>query len=409
MTIPASNWLLAATWASGLLLALILLLRRPLGMTLGARTAYLLWLAVPMQLLVSIPWISQANPVRVALPSVIAMPGTNGILAAPSAPSLVHWLTLFWLVGAGLLLVRLALHAVQSCRLVSASAPWEPVDGRQQPLRSDGRTRLSDRIGSPVVAGLLRPKILLPADIEQRLDCTSLSLVLRHECCHAHRRDNLANLLAGVILAVFWFNPLAWLAYRAFRADQELSCDAHALNDANDFQRARYGRAILDLVSPVRRCPLTTAWHLQHSTRRRITMLKRHRHSRLRTLAGTAFICAFAAFSIAIAPETGAANPTGEKLISDDARPIVRINPRYPLEAAKSGVEGFVQMEFTITKEGKVADILVLDSAPGEVFVDSAVQALSRWRFKPETKDGARVPKRATQTIEFRLGAELSE
>ncbi|MEX0915410.1 MAG: M56 family metallopeptidase, partial [Wenzhouxiangellaceae bacterium] len=323
--------------------------------------------------------------------------------------SLVHWLTLLWLVGAVLLLVRLALHAVQSCRLVSASAPWEPVDGWQQPQSSEGRTRLSDQVRSPVVAGLLRPKILLPANIEQRLDCASLDLVLRHETCHARRRDNLANLLAGAMLAVFWFNPLAWLAYRAFRADQELSCDAHALADANDFQRANYGRAILDLVSPASPGPLTTAWHLHHSTRRRITMLKRHHHSRLRTLVGTALVCAFTALSISISPATGAAPSADEATLDESPRPIVRINPGYPVEAVQQELEGFVTMEFTITEEAGVEDIVVLDSHPGNVFDEAAVSALSKWRFAPEKVDSAWVPRRAVQTIEFRLDAEPSE
>jgi len=410
MTIPALDWLLAATLTSSLLLSLILLLRRPVGTNLGARTAYLLWLAVPMQLLVSLPWISShASPVRVVLPSVIAMPAAGGIPAAPAGSGLVHWLTLLWLTGAALLLVRLAIQAVRSSRMASADAAWPPVGGRQHPHAADGRTRVSRQVRSPVVAGLLRPKVLLPPDIDQRLDYASLELVLRHETCHARRRDNLVNLLAGAVLAVFWFNPMAWLAYRAFRTDQELSCDAHALNDADEFQRARYGRAILDLISPTDPGPLTTAWHLQHSTRRRITMLKQHHHSRLRTLAGTTLVCALAVLSISIAPTTGAAPSTDEAPIDENPRPIVRINPGYPVEAVQQKLEGFVTMEFTITEDAGVEDIVVLDSQPGSVFDEAAVSALSKWRFAPEKFDGVRAPRRAVQTIEFRLDPETAE
>ena len=132
-------------------------------------------------------------------------------------------------------------------------------------------------------------------------------------------------------------------------------------------------------------------------------MLKQHHHSRLRSLAGSAFVCAIAALSILVAPATGASNATQQGEIATDARPIVRINPGYPKAAAEQGIEGFVEMEFTITEEGKVADIVVMESAPGETFVDSAVQALSRWRFVPEKSDGIRVPRRATQRIEFHL------
>lgn len=410
MAIPASNWLLAATLGSSLVLSLILLLRRPVGTTLGARTVYLLWLAVPVQLLVSLPWISSyANPVRVGLPSVVAMPGAGGFLAAPAGPGWVYWLTLLWFAGAASLLVRLAIQAVRSNRLASASTAWLTGSGRQHPQAAGGLTRVSHQVRSPVVAGLLRPKVLLPPDIDQRLDCPSLELVLRHETCHARRRDNLANLLAGAVLAVFWFNPLAWLAYRAFRIDQELSCDALALADADHIQRARYGRAILDLVSPVDPGPLTTAWHLHHSTRRRITMLKRHRHSRLRTLAGTALVCAFTALSISIAPATDAPPSTNESPVDENPALLVRINPGYPAEAVQQGLEGFVTMEFTITEDAGVEDIVVLDSHPGDVFDEAAVSALSKWRFVPEKVDGVWVPRRAVQTIEFRLDSESAE
>lgn len=409
MMIAAINWFLDATLGLSLLLALILLLRRPLGIAPGARTVYWLWLTVPVQLVLSVPWVQHASPMRIALPSIIARPEADGILGAPLVPGLVYGLSLLWLAGACLLVARLTMQAINAARMITASAPWPPREDWPHQHQAIRQIRLSHQVRSPVVAGLLRARILVPADIEQRLDGASLDLVLRHESCHARRRDNLANLLAGLILALFWFNPLIWVAYRAFRADQELSCDAHAVGDADKAHRARYGRAMLELVSPVGPSPLATGWHLQHSTKRRITMLNRHHHSRLRTLSGAGVVCSFIAILVAFGPATGAAQPADEALVDEMPRPIVRINPAYPAEAIRQGLEGFVTMEFTITEGAAVEDIVVLDAHPEGVFDAAAVSALSKWRFVPEKTDATVLPRRAAQTIEFRLDRDPAE
>ena len=403
MPTPTNDWLIAAAVGTSAILALVLLVRRPASRVLGARTAYALWLAVPIQLLVSMPLLNPVSPVRIALPSFTATLEAGGPLGPGAAAGPAGWLTTIWMLGTALVLARLVIAVIQSHRLLAGSLPWSPSGSRNRIESRHLRTALSGQVKSPVVAGLWRPTVVLPLDIERRLDPESLALVLRHEACHARRRDNLVNLLANTVLAVLWFNPLAWLAYRAFRADQELSCDAHTLNDADDSQRARYGRAMLDLVSLTDPGPMTTAWHLHHSTKRRITMLKQHHHSRLRSLAGTMLVCAFTALSIVIAPATGAAPSATDASNDASPTPLVRINPGYPVEAVERKLEGHVTMEFTVTENGEVADIVVVKSAPGTTFDEAAVEALARWRFVPEVVEGVAVPRRATQTIEFRL------
>ncbi len=74
-----------------------------------------------------------------------------------------------------------------------------------------------------------------------------------------------------------------------------------------------------------------------------------------------------------------------------DVTPLVRVNPEYPRRALQRGIEGWVQMQFTITAAGTVKDIKVVDSEPKKVFDEPAVQAVSRWRYNPRVENGVAV------------------
>ena len=68
--------------------------------------------------------------------------------------------------------------------------------------------------------------------------------------------------------------------------------------------------------------------------------------------------------------------------------PIVRVQPQYPQKAARSAIEGWVLLEYTVTPSGTVENVKVLDSKPPRIFDKSAVRAVMKWRFKPQMADG---------------------
>ncbi len=74
-----------------------------------------------------------------------------------------------------------------------------------------------------------------------------------------------------------------------------------------------------------------------------------------------------------------------------DATPIVRIEPKYPVQAARDGKEGFVQLSFTITETGEVDDISVIKAEPNRIFNREAMRALRKWKYKPKIVDGKAV------------------
>ena len=93
----------------------------------------------------------------------------------------------------------------------------------------------------------------------------------------------------------------------------------------------------------------------------------------------------------------------GDPAAEGDVIPIVRIDPQWPREALIEGIEGWVLVEFTITADGSVKDVKVLESEPRRVFNRNAIRAILKWKFKPRIIGGTAVERQATQRIDFKL------
>ncbi|MCH7868496.1 MAG: energy transducer TonB [Myxococcales bacterium] len=87
-----------------------------------------------------------------------------------------------------------------------------------------------------------------------------------------------------------------------------------------------------------------------------------------------------------------------------DVVPLVRIKPQYPMSAKQRGIEGWVELMYTITKAGTVKDIRVTASHPGSIFNKSAVQAVSKWKYNAKVEQGVAVERPGVrQRIKFQL------
>lgn len=100
-------------------------------------------------------------------------------------------------------------------------------------------------------------------------------------------------------------------------------------------------------------------------------------------------------------PAPAVVNP--EPRISTGVVPLERIPPKYPARAAERHIEGWVKIEFTITRSGTVENAVVVEAEPSEVFDDAALKAIEQWIFKEKIVDGVAVEQRAVQTLQFKL------
>lgn len=101
----------------------------------------------------------------------------------------------------------------------------------------------SEKIPTPFVLGILRPRIYLPTFIGED-EC---SYILAHEQHHIKRCDHILKLMGYVTLMIHWFNPLVWLAYILFCKDMEMSCDEAVIKKLGPEIRADYAASLLNL------------------------------------------------------------------------------------------------------------------------------------------------------------------
>ncbi len=101
---------------------------------------------------------------------------------------------------------------------------------------------LSEKIVSPAVYGIIKPKIILPAPYKDR----DIEFIVLHEKTHIRNFDNLWRIIAFVIVAVHWFNPLCWLFLKKFLADLELSCDERVLTKIGSDRAKDYASSLLE-------------------------------------------------------------------------------------------------------------------------------------------------------------------
>lgn len=101
---------------------------------------------------------------------------------------------------------------------------------------------LSHKVHSPVVYGIIKPRIILPEGIRNE----DLPYILQHERIHIRRLDNLWRVLAIATACIHWFNPLIWLMLKAFFADMELSCDEKVIKRLEPQEQKAYALALVN-------------------------------------------------------------------------------------------------------------------------------------------------------------------
>ena len=163
-----------------------------------------------------------------AAPTGESPAGRSGV----TARALGQWALALWAIGVVFVLARLGLGAALLRRIVRRATPLDSADWTHPLIEGADRMELdelprlvvSDRVPMPVVCGIVRPVIVVPAAAHEWTDGRRRA-VLCHEIAHLRRRDLVVNLLGRVACAFHWFNPLVWFAAWRLRIESERACD----------------------------------------------------------------------------------------------------------------------------------------------------------------------------------------
>ena len=170
----------------------------------------------------------------------------------------MHWqgvLSLVWFVGVCLLVTYVLLINLWYTLRLRYAAPVE--DTTLLAVFEDSATRMktsgvrlfeSHLLKSPAIFGFYRPKLLLPPQAVQELTPQELRYVFLHELAHVRRKDIVMNWFCTLLLALHWFNPVLWFAFRRIRHDRELACDDFALRHTESGEAQAYGMTMLSLL-----------------------------------------------------------------------------------------------------------------------------------------------------------------
>lgn len=104
---------------------------------------------------------------------------------------------------------------------------------------------LADHIPGPFVMGIIKPKIYLPSDLQEK----EYSYIILHEKHHIRRGDHIFKVLGYLALSIHWFNPLVWVSFRLFVKDMEMSCDEAVLRKLGEEIRADYSASLLQFAA----------------------------------------------------------------------------------------------------------------------------------------------------------------
>lgn len=167
----------------------------------------------------------------------------EGVAVEKKNTNPIYFLSIIWSVG----IVILAVYASGSCLKI-----WRRV---KLSIRTTENIYICDRIDSPFIFGIIKPRIYLPSGISEE----QKESVIAHEQAHLKRLDHFWKPFGFCLLTVYWFNPLCWLAYILLCRDIELACDEKVIKNMDVTQKKIYSQVLLSFSESQKQilaCPL---------------------------------------------------------------------------------------------------------------------------------------------------------
>jgi beta-lactamase regulating signal transducer with metallopeptidase domain len=478
----------AHLWQSGIVLLMILtavaLMRRAPAAFLNALLSIGLFkLLVPTPLLR--PLLSGAVDALVGVGgglggTRLASPVIDGVIAVfgPGPAALASGgsldgsvplaLTAVWGLGVSVLaaagIVRAVRGSATEAAVRSDDAPPDVFHALRRASGGAGvslrNVRVEDSRIAPHVAGLLRPRIVLPALLARTLPADELGAILLHEEAHRRRREPLRCLLARIVGVALFFYPLVWPLQRLLRETGEMACDEAAV--ASGARPEAYARALSSLVNlMLGAAPSGVAFDRTRSSTlfrrlerlnepRRCRMLVRHRVMVAVVVILVALTSVLSMTSLArdattdikapAPPAKPSAPPPSEAPRPPDAGAFhisKMVPPEYPEVAREKNLEAVVLLEIRIDPQMKIKSVepkaVVVGPPPlgkirlndsGKVvepveaegmdayhdaFIEAAVQAALQWEIEGTPEEGSGEEVALIAPVQFKLDGDKGD
>jgi len=180
-----------------------------------------------------------------------------------------------WLLGV-LLLFGYGVYSCQKVKeLIKNAIPYE------------GNIRLCEGLETPFLFGWHRPQIFIPTNLEEK----EIHYVVAHENAHIARGDQYTKLFGFVLLAVYWFNPLIWIAYVTFCKDVERACDEKVIGGLTAEERKEYAEALLKCSTDSRTALTNPLAFGETDVKKRIVDIMKFKKPRKWLAAFALFLC----------------------------------------------------------------------------------------------------------------------
>jgi TonB family protein len=391
---------------------------------------------VPLSLVSSSTATADVSMSWAAVPTAHSEPIKTGffskIWSGPAAVKSINLFGLLWGTGSILLLIRF-LAGIASIRTLKKKIR-EVDDPRisrflktiENTLSRRLRTRVyaSSQINYPMAVGIIKPFILIPERLLNKLQDNELRGILLHELSHILHHDQVTGILQRIITALNWWNPFAYAVSVAHSKAREEISDNHVLLQNNSKEYAECLINMAERATLFKRVPASVGLasphiplkervkHILSKERIMDTNLKK---STIGVMVLTAFLILLGIAGSRLTFATSKIEPAIEKAdaefsmiqqkdqpqqeqkqadekgknVKKDIKPpklIKKVDPVYPPEAKEAGIEGSVTLEGTTNKQGRVENVKVLRSVPE--LDQAAIDAVKQWVYEPMVIDG---------------------
>jgi bla regulator protein blaR1 len=341
---PLANHLWQSTLFAGVVALLTLALRKN-----SPRVRYALWFStsvkflIPFSLLIGIgshlaqprspasrgfSFVIQeiSEPFAPTIRAVAPALSPHGLTAASSL--LPAFLFAAWLCGCATVLFRWwsqwrrVVAAVREGQVARAGREFQVLERLKRDRAIARRVDLviSKSALEPGIVGVLRPIMLLPSGMSDRLTDAQLEAILTHELCHVRRRDNLAAAVHVLVETIFWFYPLVWWIGARLVDERERACDEEVLKLGNEPHA--YAEGILQVCEFYLESPLVCVSGVTGSNlKERIEAIMIHRAARKLDLGRKLLLAIAGATAIAGPLVMGLLNPVPSRAQSQVATP----------------------------------------------------------------------------------------